>query len=75
MWAAGKDAPRDSGVPQPPQHVHSSLLDQGVDAAAVERLARHADPTMTLSYARLRLDSERLAIERLDLPGLPSVSD
>ena len=46
----------------------ASLLDQCVDVATVQRLARHADPTMTPSYARLRPDSERLAIVKLELP-------
>jgi integrase len=48
----------------------SQLLESGVDVATAQRLARHADQTMTLSYARLRPESERSAIARIDLPGL-----
>jgi integrase len=46
----------------------SGLLDAGVDVATVQQLARHADVTMTISYARLRPDSERQAVTTL--PGL-----
>ncbi len=48
----------------------SALFDQGVDIGTVQRLARHADPTMTLSYARTRPDGERLAIAKLPALGL-----
>jgi integrase len=43
----------------------SGLFDAGVDVATVRTLARHADPTMTLSYARGRPDGERQAIAKL----------
>ena len=72
---------RDCGLPIRTEHgiraFHSlrnsfisGLFDAGVDVACVQKLARHADPTMTLSYARLRPDGERLAIAKLTIPGL-----
>ena len=72
---------RDCGLPVRTEHgiraFHSlrnsfisGLFDSGVDVPTIQRLARHATPSMTLSYARLRPNSERLAIDQIKLPGL-----
>jgi integrase len=49
----------------------TGLFDAGVDAATAQKLARHATAPLTLSYARLRPDSERLAVAKLALPEPP----
>jgi integrase len=48
----------------------SALFDAGVNIATVQKLARHATASMTLSYARQRPDSERQAIVGLSIPGV-----
>ena len=48
-----------------------SMLLESTDIATAQKLARHCDINLTLSYARLRPESERTAISLLDLPALP----
>jgi integrase len=52
----------------------SMLFDVGVDAATAQKLARHGDVNLTLSYCRLRPDAERQAVAKLVIPGLPTVA-
>jgi hypothetical protein len=48
----------------------SGLFEAGIDAATIQKLAWHADRTMTAAYTRQPPDSERLAIGKLAIPAL-----